>query len=144
MAVWLWGFVVSWWNIWIYRDLEWTFLRFLLFLSINGPLLFIAYTLVPDNPEQVGSWKEHFYATCRRFFGATIVFYVIVLIQLAVLVSGPLLAATPTVMALLLVSAIVGFANAKPIVQYTILRLNIALQLAYLAQLVSLPVGSAT
>ena len=144
MSLWLWGIAVSWWNIWIYRDLEWTFVRFLLFLAINGPLLFIAYILVPDNPEQVTSWKEHFYVTRRRFFGASIVFYAILLVQLAVLQSAPLFDVTRGAIAFLLVLAIVGFANAKPIVQYSILALNIALQVAFFVQLVSIPIDPAS
>jgi hypothetical protein len=61
LSIWLWAIVVSWWSIWTYRDLEWTFARYLLFLVINGPLLFIAYTLVPDSAEPVDSWRAHFF-----------------------------------------------------------------------------------
>jgi hypothetical protein len=144
MSLWLWGITVSWWNIWIYRDLEWTFVRFLLFVALNGPLLFISYTLVPDNPEQVTSWKEHFYATRRRFFGATIVYFAILLIQLAVLQSVSIFDAARWAIVFLLGLAIVGFFNAKPIVQYAVLALNVVMQLAFFVQLVRSPLASVT
>jgi len=143
MLLWLWAITVTWWNIWIYRDLDWTFVRFLLFLAMNGPLLFIAYTLVPDNPEQVASWKDHFYATRKRFFGATIVFYVILLVQLSVLQSVPLFDPTRSAIFFLLALSVVAFVNAKPAVQYSIFTIKIVLQLGFFVQLVSLPAGVA-
>ena len=135
ILVWLWGIVMSWWGIWNYRDLEWTFIRFLLFLSLSGPVLFIAYTLVPDDPERVGSWQDYFYKVRRRLFGASIVFYLLLLLSQSVLEFIPILDVRRVAPVLLLVAGIVGFASPNPRVQGVVLGGNVAVFIALFASI---------
>jgi hypothetical protein len=139
IIVWLWGIVMSWWGIWNYRELEWTFVRFLLFLSPSGPVLFIAYTLVPDNPERVESWKEYFYAVRPPLFVASMLFYVVLLLNQSVLEFIPILDFRRLVPTLLLSAALVGFASRSPRAQGIVLGFNIAVFVALFASIVLRP-----
>jgi len=52
----------SFWAFWSYREVaEWTFPRFILALTLPGLIYFMAAALVPENPEQVRSWREHYF-----------------------------------------------------------------------------------
>jgi hypothetical protein len=56
------------WNFLSYRDVTWTFGRFVLTLAIPALLFFNACTLVPENASAVESWRNHYYAVRRRYF----------------------------------------------------------------------------
>lgn len=62
------GIAASFWTFWSLRDIEWTFGRFLLTLTVPGFMYYSAAALIPENAETVGSWREHYYAVHRRFF----------------------------------------------------------------------------
>lgn len=62
------GVVASFWTFWSLRDVAWTFPRFLLALTLPGLMYYCAAALVPEIPESVRSWREHFFAIHRRFF----------------------------------------------------------------------------
>lgn len=137
--VWLWGVVMSWWGIWNYRDVEWTFLRFLLFLSPSGPVLFIAYTLAPDNPERVASWKEYFHAVRRPLFGASMAFYLLLLLNQSVLESIPIFDPRRVAPALLFVAAVAGFASRNTRVQGVVLGVSIGAFVALFVSITMVP-----
>ena len=126
IVVWLWGLLMSWWGIWSYRDLDWTFIRFLMFLSPAGPVLFIAYTLVPDNPERVASWQDHFHGIRRQLFGAGILFYLLLLANQSVLEGIPIIDARRLVLLLLLIAALVGFISRSRRLQRVVLGVSVA------------------
>ena len=134
-VVWLWSLVISWWGIWSYRDLEWTLVRFLLFLSPSGPVLFVAYTLVPENPERVATWKEYFHAVRRPLFGASMIFYLLLLINQSVLESIPIFDQRRVALAVLLVAAAVGFWSRNTRIQGIVLGISVA---AFVALFVSI------
>jgi uncharacterized membrane protein YdjX (TVP38/TMEM64 family) len=59
----------SFWAFWSYRQVEaWTFPRFLLALTLPGLMYFMAAVLVPENPEKVTSWRDHYFQVRVRFF----------------------------------------------------------------------------
>jgi hypothetical protein len=60
--------VLSFWTFWSYRDVAWTFRGFAVALLLPGLLYYCAAVLVPENPEHVLSWREHFCAVRRRWF----------------------------------------------------------------------------
>ncbi|NGP52297.1 hypothetical protein [Thioalkalivibrio sp. XN8] len=64
----------SFWAFWSYREVvEWTFPRFVLALSLPGLIYFMAVALIPENPEQVKSWREHyFHARVALFSGFSV------------------------------------------------------------------------
>ena len=59
----------SFWTFWSLRDVAWTFRGFLLALLVPGLLYYCAAVLVPENPEDAGSWRDHYFAMHRRWYG---------------------------------------------------------------------------
>lgn len=59
---------LSFWTFWSYREVAWTFRGFTVALLLPGLLYYCAAVLVPENPEQVPSWREHFNTVRRRWF----------------------------------------------------------------------------
>ena len=67
------GVTAAFWVFWSYRDLEWTYPRFLIALASPAIGYYNACTLIPEMPGSVASWREYFYATGRkRFFGLSL------------------------------------------------------------------------
>ena len=60
---------VSFWTFYSLKDVDWTFPGFLLALLIPGLLYYCAAVLVPENPEDVVSWRDHYWAMRRRWYG---------------------------------------------------------------------------
>jgi hypothetical protein len=59
----------SFWTFWSLRNVEWTFQGFLLALLVPGLIYYCAAVLVPENPEEVVSWQDHYFAVHRRLYG---------------------------------------------------------------------------
>lgn len=76
MAVLLLVIALHWWNLWAYRDFDdWNFLVFVSLIIAPALFCFQAAALVPDDPDDVLSWQEHFSSVRRRFFiSLTLVF----------------------------------------------------------------------
>ncbi|MGH0029318.1 MAG: hypothetical protein ACQGVC_05980 [Myxococcota bacterium] len=81
---------LSFWSFWSYRDVAWTFPRFLLALASPALALFMASTLVPASPDQVASWRDFYYAVRARYFTAWIAAIVLVVLNTTLLVDMPL------------------------------------------------------
>ncbi|MGD8278813.1 MAG: hypothetical protein PVH00_12330 [Gemmatimonadota bacterium] len=60
---------LSFWTFWSLKDVDWTFPGFLLALLIPGLLYYCAAVLVPENPEGVVSWRDHYWVMRRRWYG---------------------------------------------------------------------------
>ncbi len=56
------------WGFWSYRDVVWSFPKFLLALSGPGVFYFLATTLVPESPSQVASWRDYYYSVRVPYF----------------------------------------------------------------------------
>ena len=69
--------ITSFWGIWAHRYLEdWKLYKFI-FLLIDGALYyFIATVLVPENPNEIDSWKNHYYKNKNKLFYAMLTFLV--------------------------------------------------------------------
>lgn len=69
--------ITSFWGIWAHRNLEdWKLYKFI-FLLIDGALYyFIATVLVPENPNEVDSWKDYYYKNKHKLFYAILTFLV--------------------------------------------------------------------
>ncbi len=69
--------ITSFWGIWAHRNLEdWKLYKFI-FLLIDGALYyFIATVLVPENPNEVDSWRDHYYKNKHKLFYAILTFLV--------------------------------------------------------------------
>jgi hypothetical protein len=60
---------ISFWTFFSLRDVAWTFRGFSTALLVPGLLYYCAAVLVPENPEDVSSWREHYFAVRRRMYG---------------------------------------------------------------------------
>ena len=71
--------ITSFWGIRAYRNLEdWKLYKFI-FLLLDGALYyFIATVLVPENPNEIDSWKDHYYKNKHKLFFAMLIFLVYV------------------------------------------------------------------
>ena len=58
------------WAFWSYRDVQWTYPKFLLALSSPSALYFLATTLIPDDPAIVRSWRDYYFSIRIRLFSA--------------------------------------------------------------------------
>jgi hypothetical protein len=58
----------SFWTFWSLRGVEWTFVGFLLALLVPGLLYYCAAVLVPENPGEVASWRDYYFAGHRRLY----------------------------------------------------------------------------
>ena len=56
------------WTFWSLREVEWTYIGFLIALAVVGLLYYLAAVLVPENPDAVLSWREHYAAIRRRWY----------------------------------------------------------------------------
>ena len=59
----------AWWMLWASRDVSWDYGRFLVQLAPPLILYLQATALVTSSPQSVESWRAHYYAVRRRFFG---------------------------------------------------------------------------
>ncbi len=58
------------WAFWSYREVQWTYPKFLLALSSPGALYFLATTLIPNDPSIVRSWRDYYFSIRIRLFSA--------------------------------------------------------------------------
>jgi len=65
-----------WWSLWERREVSssWTYATFLIQLLPPLILYLQATALVTPTPQVVSSWREHYYAGRRRFFGLNLAF----------------------------------------------------------------------
>ena len=64
----------AWWVLWASRGVSWDYGRFLVQLGPPLILYLQATALVTSTPQSVQSWREHYYAVRRRFFGLNLFF----------------------------------------------------------------------
>ena len=84
------GIVFNFWTFLGYQNIEWTFIKFLGLLAIPATLYFMASMLVPDHPELVESWKEHYYHRRVQYFSGHIGWMVIASINTTFILDLPL------------------------------------------------------
>ena len=64
---------VSFWVFFSLQEADWTFIGFLVALLIPGTLYFCATVLIPDEPDEVGSWEQHYLDGRNAYFVGTAV-----------------------------------------------------------------------
>ncbi len=60
--------LLTFWTFWWARDVLWNLVSFVMVLVPPGILYVFVSLLVPENPETVASWEDHFYAVRLRLF----------------------------------------------------------------------------
>ena len=81
------GIAIGFWNLWSIAGVTWTLPRFLLALGIPGANYYIATVLIPENPADVPSWRDYYYATRVRFFGGLLALLMIQAVSARVLLG---------------------------------------------------------
>lgn len=66
--------LLSWWLVFMYREVAWTFFLFALWLVPTAMLLYSAQILVPDGADDIQSWRAHFQTVRKRLMGASMLF----------------------------------------------------------------------
>ena len=102
------------WLFWGYRDVSWTFPRFVLALANPAILYVAASTLIPDNPEAIESWRDHFSNVRVRYFLLILCWTIVTATLTTVVLELPLLHPARGIQGLLLVVAMVGLVSSRP------------------------------
>ena len=82
--------VSYWWVMWTFHDREsWSFPLFFGSLVAAGILYLQVVALATTNPQSVSDWRSHYYSKHRLFFGADVLFVVLVYFGLQVVMEAP-------------------------------------------------------
>jgi hypothetical protein len=104
----------AFWTLWSLRDIRWTFSRFLLVLTIPGILYYLAALAIPENPEQVESWGDHYYTVHRRFFAGFALWGAVAAVNASVNLGLALTHPSRAVHATAMIFGVVGAASSSP------------------------------
>jgi hypothetical protein len=58
----------AFWAFWSYHDAEWTYFRYILALAGPAAQYYVAVVLVPNEPAEVTSWRDHYFSARRRLW----------------------------------------------------------------------------
>jgi hypothetical protein len=108
------NYLVGFWAFWFYRDVEWTFFRFIVALAF--PVLWYVFVslLIPQDPASVSSWRNQFYGVRIPLFTVgAINFVVIAVSHQSLLGIPPFDPAEWTVYATIAIF-IIGLVSARP------------------------------
>jgi hypothetical protein len=100
-----------WWIVWSYRDVSWNFFRFAAVLAAVSLVYYQAATLVPPQTGSVASWREYLHSVRVQFFGAVIVWSVVILFNTAYILNVPALHSSRVGQMVTLAVGIVGVAT---------------------------------
>lgn len=114
---------ISFWTFWSLREVEWTFAGFVIALSIPGLLYYCAAVLVPENPDDVASWRDHYFSAHRRWYGGLALWAVGAAASATVNLGMGVLHPARVVHVIALTAGVVGAATARPRVHATLLGL---------------------
>ncbi len=102
------------WVFWSYKNVEWDFLKFLLSLTSPACLFYLTATMVPENPAEVASWREHYYQVRLRYFLGVCCWSVAIAVSTTVLVDMPLTHPTRIASGLILATGGIGAVTDDP------------------------------
>ena len=82
--------ILSFWTTWALKEIEWTLPKFL--LTLIDPILayFIATVLVPDNPNEIKSWRKYYYNNKTKYFTTLLIFILYIQVHGTVLLNQEL------------------------------------------------------
>lgn len=85
------GIVFSFWNFYGLHVVSWTLPKFLVALSMPGLLYYMASVLIPENPNDVASWREYYYSVRVRYFAGLVCWVIIAATMAYVFLGLPLM-----------------------------------------------------
>ncbi|WP_345276932.1 hypothetical protein [Litoribaculum gwangyangense] len=83
--------IISFWGTWALTDVDWKLYKFILALMDGALYYFIATVLIPENPNEIVSWRDYYYKNKNKFFYGMLVFLVYIQVHSAVLINQELL-----------------------------------------------------
>ena len=115
------------WAFWSFRDITWSFPRYMLALVAPGLVYFLAATLFPADPAEVDSWRDFYFGVRRRYFLAIACWAVAVAITTTILLQMPWSHPFRLVQLAFLAFGIVGATFASPRVHAGLALISLAL-----------------
>jgi hypothetical protein len=106
--------LVLWWLFWNYRTIEeWSFFRFVLYLSPMIVFYFLTSIVIPDPSDPVANYKEYYFASRVGFFG-TFALQVVLAHTAGVVIRGlPLLDSSDTFRLAIVVLLLIAMRSAS-------------------------------
>jgi hypothetical protein len=123
--------VQNFWVLLSYRNVEWTFLRFIGLLAVPGTVYFIASTIIPDDPGLIESWEKHYFEKRIQLFSGFAVWGVLSILVTTFVLGLPLAAPARGVQLGMIVMGVCGIISARPMVHKFIIGLAVILLLAF-------------
>ena len=102
-----------WWIVWSYRTVSWNFFTFLAVLVGVSLVYYQAATLLPAATSSVQSWRDHYFAMRRHFFGALIAWTLVILFNTMFILNVPLVHPSRVGQSVTLLVGIVGFSSSR-------------------------------
>ena len=85
IAVVILSIIMSFWGTWALRDVDWKLYKFVIALMDGALYYFIATVLVPENPNEIESWRIYYFKNKHKFFYGMLFFLFYVQIHSIVL-----------------------------------------------------------
>ena len=126
------------WTFWSFREVQWNWFLFLSALAGPGIVYYLACALIPENPSEITSWRDHFHAVRRRYFLGVCVWFVVVSVNATLFVGIPLVHPIRGVYLLVLAGGIAGASSDSTRVQVAII-LSAVLGIGVLSFMLLLP-----
>ena len=123
----LFGTVINFWTFLGYRDIEWNLARFFSLLAIPATLYFMASMLVPDNPDLIVSWKEHYYHRRVQYFAGQVVWMLVAIINTTFILGLPIAHPIRGVQLVMLITGVCCLSSEREIVHKTVIGFMIIL-----------------
>lgn len=82
--------IISFWGTWALKDVDWKLYKFILALMDGALYYYIATILVPENPNEVSSWKNYYFENKNKFFYGMLFFLVYIQVHSFVLIHQEL------------------------------------------------------
>jgi len=114
------------WNFWLYRDAEWSLPRFMLALATPALLLMLATQIMPVDPPDSISWRDHFYMIRRRLCTTAILWILSVSAASYFIAGMPLTNPARVFSALAILAFAAGIVSRRPVIHGAIIVFNLA------------------
>lgn len=137
------GTVLNFWSFLAYRDVEWTFARFVGMLAIPGTMYFITAMLIPDDSNGVESWQEHYFRRRLQLFSGILGWGVLTFFNTTVVLGMPLTHPTRAVQLGMMMIGISGLSSARPVVHKVIAGCGLLAVLLFVLIVVARPIPTA-
>lgn len=127
----LFGVVLNFWAFLGYREIEWTFARFIGMLAIPGVLYFIASMLIPDDTALIECWESHYFQRRVQLFSGITGWGVLTFVNTTFIMGMPLMHPARAVQLGLVTVGIFGLSSARSGIHKTLLGIMLILAFVF-------------